>query len=269
MKRIRAIAVVLCVLLVVSNANLAEAASLKVWKDFPFFGSTKAQIRKALGKPDDPGELDGYRISDSPDFMMYGMIGYENGKVACVCAILRPKLTYKKVRDIQLQADGVKFVSEDKNGVLFVYKKPPPNGPKYVLISPPDDPSNGPMFMESLTNPLGKKDQEKPAKTASQPSNKAPQGKPHIDLSLLDKDVFDWQMLDDDGKLELLGKIKRLWRATGTETSKNAIDAQTLMKKIRFPDQSLVVDQACEAAGIDPAPFRKMRDTAHKPPSGK
>lgn|GEM_PF-1746839 len=273
MKNIQAIIVTLLGFVLVAGASIAEAVSIKIWKDFPFFSSTQSEIRKALGKPDATGDMDSYVISDSPDFIMMGLIGYEKGKVAAVCAVLQPKLTYKKVRDIQLQCEDVKFVSEDKNGVLFKYKKPAPNGPNFLVISPPDDKTTGPMFMESRTNPFAQSGQKEPGKKAATPANppvkKSSQKKPHVDLSLLDKDVFDWQMLDDQGKLELIRKIKNLWRATGAETDKNAIAAEVLLKKIKFPDQSLVVDQACEAAGIDPAPFRKMRNNPPQTPAAK
>jgi len=222
--------------LLIGGTDIADAVSIKVWKDFAFFGSTKSAIHKALGKPQDPGDMDTYVISDSPDFMMFGLIGYDNGKVAAVCAVLQPKLTYEKVRDIQLQAEAVKFVAEDNHGVLFKYKQPRPNGPNFIAIAPPDDKQTGPMFIESIANPFaGAVVKKTPLAPASPAAAKTAPARPQVDWSVLDKDVFDWQLLDDKAKLALLTKIKILWRAGGAETDRNAIDARMLLKKSTFP----------------------------------
>ena len=249
----RSAAIALLGILVLSGAEADAAATVKAWQNFKFFGSTRTEVRKKFGKPEDSGGMDTYLISDSPDLMVMGLVGYEKGRVVAVSAVLRPKLTYKKVRDIQAKSEEVRFVSETKEGTLFKFKKPSPNGPVYLAISPSDDKKFGCYFMESVENPFGG---AKPAKATGK--------KARIDLSLLEKDDFDWQLLDEEGRLEMLGRIKDLWRATGVETAKNAVPAKDLLERITFSDQSLVVDRACVAAGIDPAPFRKMRAEASK-----
>jgi len=267
-KTTRSVILALFAFLLVAGSNLAAAVSHKLWKSVHPFGSTKSDIRKALGKPDDADGMDTYLISDSPEFMMMGLIGYENGRVAAVSTVLQPTLTYKKIRDVQLQSDEVKFVSEDKNGVLFKYRNPIPNGPRFIVVSPSDDRRTGPMIVYSIANPLAAAAPGKPAaKPAPPPSKVPPQPKPQVDWSLLDKDIFDWELLDERAKLAMLNKIKALWRATGAETDKNAIDARILLQKIRFPEQSLVFDQACEAAGINPIPIQKLRSNRPKAPN--
>jgi hypothetical protein len=269
LKLVRSLPLAILGVLIMAGADTAQATTVKKWTNQSFFGSTKAEIRKALGKPDDTNEMDTYLISDSPDLMMMGIIGYENGKVASVMAVLQPKLTYKKVRDIQIKSDKVKLVSETKEGTLFKYKKPAANGPVFLVIAPPDDKTTGPFFVEAMEHPFADAKAGKPDKKDAPSAKKKSPAKPRIDLSLLDKDVFDWQMLDDAGKLKMLEKIKLMWRATGAETDENAISAEILMEKIKFPEQSMVVEQACEAAGIDPAAFQLMRKNMTKSSTGK
>lgn len=78
-----------------------------------------------------------------------------------------------------------------------------------------------------------------------------------FDGDIMMADVFDWQRLDEKGKLDLVGKIKALWRSKGAETDKNAMDAKTIIEKMVMGDQANVLESACEAAGIDPALFHK------------
>ncbi|MBU1105729.1 MAG: hypothetical protein KKB51_03590 [Candidatus Riflebacteria bacterium] len=73
--------------------------------------------------------------------------------------------------------------------------------------------------------------------------------------SLLMKDVFDWQMLDEKGKIALVKQIKKVWRADGYETDANAIDAKTLCDKMILGDQANVFESACKAAEISMDPY--------------
>ncbi len=71
-------------------------------------------------------------------------------------------------------------------------------------------------------------------------------------------DVFDWNRLDEKGKLDLVGKIKELWRSKGAETDKNAMEAKAIIEKMVMGDQANVMESACKAAGIDPVLFQKQ-----------
>lgn len=78
-----------------------------------------------------------------------------------------------------------------------------------------------------------------------------------FDGDILMADVFDWNRLDEKGKLDLVNKIKELWRSKGAEPDKNAMDAKAIIEKMVMGDQANVLESACKAAGIDPALFQK------------
>lgn len=251
-----------------ATASLSEAVSMNDWKNVTFWGSTRSAIQKDLGQPDNPGELDAWVISDSPDLMMAGMVGYTNEKVSTVFVVCQPKITFKEVKELQLKSDEVKFVSEDSQGVLFAFRKPLPGGPRFLAVTPADDASTGPMIAQAMDNPFeaAPSTSQAAAPNPAPAEISAPQTKPQsaakdIDTGVFNLDVFDWGAADEAGKIQMLNRVKKLWRATGVETDKNAISAKTLRDKIHFPDQSLVFDQACIAAGIDPygKVFRSLR----------
>jgi len=104
------------------------------------------------------------------------------------------------------------------------------------------------------------------ADTTQEPaSDDKAQGKVAIDelKSIMQKDIFAWQLLDENGKLALLNQIKRIWQATGDETDKNAIDTKVLKDKMTLGDQANIFESACEAAGIKQAPYQAMCDKAN------
>lgn len=135
------------------SPNLVEAISIEDWGAAKLHGLTQNEVHKILGKPDLPDEMDGYSFADSPDFIM-GSVAYKDDQVHAVMLVSKPSITYKKIRDLQLQSDEVKFVSEDEGGIVFAFRNPGPKGPKFLCISPPDGEEAGPMIVESMDNPL-------------------------------------------------------------------------------------------------------------------
>jgi len=249
-------AVVLLLILFAASTTLAEAVSAKFWTDSRFLGISKTEAWKLLGKPSAPGELDGWVITDSPDFMLMGMLGYSSDKVSMVFTVCQPKITYEKLKEIQLKSEETTPLFDDARGLLCKYKQQQPGGSIFISISRTDDPNTGPMICESLVNPFESTEAGTPEPA---PEVKAP-GK--IDVgelkSVMVKDIFDWQLLDEKGKLALLNQIMQLWRTNGEKIGKNINDAQALKDNIHLGDQANIFESACKAAGINPDPYQAM-----------
>jgi hypothetical protein len=81
--------------------------------------------------------------------------------------------------------------------------------------------------------------------------------KEHV-KNLVTKDIFDWQLLDEAGKIALIQQIKQVWRANGHETDANAMEAGAIIEKMVLGDQANVFESACKAAGIDMEPYWKI-----------
>ncbi len=231
----------------------AEAITAKFWTETSFIGVSREEAHKMLGKPADAGELDTWLISDSPDFLMMGMLGYENNKVTNVFSVCQPQVSFEQVKSLQLQSPLTTVVSDDARGILFKYKEP--SGPVFMCISPADDASTGPMICESITDPL--EGSEAPAAEPAKKADNAPKlDKEHV-KNLVTKDIFDWQLLDEAGKIALIQQIKQVWRANGHETDANAMEASAIIEKMVLGDQANVFESACKAAGIDMEPYWK------------
>ncbi len=230
-----------------------EAITAKFWTETSLIGVSREEAHKMLGTPADAGELDTWLVSDSPDFLMMGMLGYENNKVTTVFSVCQPKVTFEQVKDLQLQSPLTTVVSDDARGILFRYKEPA--GPLFMCISPADDASTGPMICESVSDPL--EGSEAPAAEPVKAAGSAPQLDKEYVKSLVTKDIFDWQLLDEAGKIALIQQIKQVWRANGHETDANAMEAGTIREKMVLGDQANVFESACKAAGIDMEPYWK------------
>ncbi len=125
-----------------------------------------------------------------------------------------------------------------------------------MCISPADDASTGPMICESITDPL--EGSEAPAAEPAKKADNAPKlDKEHV-KNLVTKDIFDWQLLDEAGKIALIQQIKQVWRANGHETDANAMEAGAIIEKMVLGDQANVFESACKAAGIDMEPYWKI-----------
>lgn len=244
----------LVLVLFVFAAGSAEAITAKFWTETTFIGVSREEAHKMLGKPSDAGEIDTWLISDSPEFLMMGMLGYENGKVANVLSVCQPQVTYEQVKSLQLQSPLTTMVSDDARGILFKYKEP--SGALFMCISPADDASTGPMICESVSNPL-----EGSVATSEEPAPKV-ENAPKLDKeqvrALVMKDIFDWQLLDEAGKIALIQQIKQVWRANGHETDANAMEAGAIIEKMVLGDQANVFESACKAASIDMEPYWKI-----------
>jgi hypothetical protein len=160
--------VVLFLVLFAAHANLACALSIKDWGDGEFFGATRSEMTKRFGPADNPGELDAYVISDSPDFMMAGMLGYEKEKVTSIFVVCQPALSFDGLKESHLKDPELEFVSESKQGTLFRLKKPQSGGPRFVGLTPPDDKSTGPMMCAAITNPFEGQAKKEPQAVAPQ-----------------------------------------------------------------------------------------------------
>ena len=246
--------IILVFLLFLTVASGAEAVTVKFWTETSFIGVSKEDTLKMLGQPADSGELNTWLISDSPDFLMMGMLGYENDKVTTVFSVCQPQVTFEQVKGLQLQSPLTTVVSDDARGILFKYKEP--KGPVYMCISPADDASTGPMICESVSDPLAGSEVpvSQPAKTVKVA---AKLDKEHV-KDLLTKDIFDWQLLDEAAKVALVSQIKEVWRSDGYENDANAIDAKTIVDRMVLGDQANVFESACKAAGIDIEPYWKI-----------
>ena len=246
--------IILFFLLFLTVASCAEAITAKFWTETSFIGVTREETLKMLGQPTDSGELNTWLISDSPDFLMMGMLAYENDKVTSVFSVCQPKVTFEQVQELQLQSPLTTVVSDDARGILFKYKEPA--GPVYMCISPADDASTGPMICESVSDPLvgSEVPVSEPAKAGK---SVAKLDKAHV-KDLLMKDIFDWQQLDEAAKIALVDQIKEVWRSDGYETDANAIDAKTIVENMVLGDQANVFESACKAANIDMEPYWKI-----------
>ncbi|MDF2686723.1 MAG: hypothetical protein K0S55_1906 [Clostridia bacterium] len=76
-----------------------------------------------------------------------------------------------------------------------------------------------------------------------------------IDLStLLNLDVFDWQLATDEEKLNIINQIISVWEANG-DVNDNGIDADELLADVEAAifstDQANVFETACQVGGID------------------
>lgn len=245
-----------------ATASISEAVTMAAWQNVTFFGSSRNDVLKALGKPDSveaKDEMDSYLISDSPDLMMMGILRYQKSKVVSVFVVCQPKVPFLEAREMQMKNDELEFTSENSQGILFKHRKPVAGGPLYMSISPSDDDSTGPMLCESIDNPF----EDNAGAESSQPAaapQKAATAKKDLDTSVMNKDIFDWQMIDDAGKLKIINDCKKLWRATGAETDKNDMPAKTILEKIALHDQANIFECACKAAGINPEQFYSLRD---------
>ncbi len=247
-------AIILVLVLFVFAAASAEAITAKFWTETSFIGVSREEAVKMLGKPADSGELDTWLISDSPDFLMMGMLGYENDKVTTVFSVCQPQVSLEQIKSLQLQSPLTEVVSDDARGILFRYKEP--TGPVFMCISPADDASTGPMICESVSDPL--EGSEAPAAAPAKKVESAPKlDKDHV-KSLVLKDIFDWQLLDEAGKIALILQIKQVWRADGHETDANAMEASVIIKNMVLGNQANVFESACKAAGIDMEPYWKI-----------
>ncbi|MBU1109615.1 MAG: hypothetical protein KKB51_23235 [Candidatus Riflebacteria bacterium] len=268
--RISTIALLLLFFVITASASQG-AVTITNWQNTVNLGVSKSDIIKILGKPDNSDtstDMDTYLISDSPDLMMMGIVTYQSNKAVAAFAVLQPTVLYTKVRDIQLQNKELKLASENNSGVLFAYVTPQANGAKYIAVSNPEDNTTGPMLIEATFDPF----QDSPASPKAEPVQKVTKKpvpkKVKIDTSVMMLDIFDWNMPNANGnpksdadRLAIIKKIKQIWRATGAETDKNAVPAQTILDKMVLGDQANIFESACEAAGIDPAPFWKLRDS--------
>ncbi|HOY65425.1 MAG TPA: hypothetical protein PLP29_00970 [Candidatus Ozemobacteraceae bacterium] len=184
------------------------------------------------------------------------MLEYTDNKVSSVYAVCQPQITYQKVKELQVTSPDITVVFDNDKGVLCRYNTPQPGGPIYIAVSPTEDPNTGPMICESNKNPfdVATSDASKPSEKAATP------GKLDRDelKSVMMPDIFDWQTLDHDGKIALLKRIKKVWRAYGDETDANAIDAEALLEKLQFYSQAIIFDVACRAAGINAEPYEAM-----------
>jgi len=71
---------------------------------------------------------------------------------------------------------------------------------------------------------------------------------------IMNADIFDWQMLDSAGKLDLIKRIKAHWEANGVAVP---LEPQTIMDKMILGEQANIFEAACDAAAVDCARFRK------------
>jgi len=246
--------IILVFVLLISAAGIAEAITAKFWAETSFIGVSREEAHKMLGKPADAGELDTWLISDSPEFLMMGMLGYENDKVANVFSVCQPQVSFEQVKGFQLQSPLTTVVSDDARGILFRYKEPA--GAVFMCISPADDASTGPMICESVSDPLA--GSEAPAAEPAKKTESAPKLDKEYVRGLVMKDIFDWQQLEEAGKIELINQIKQVWRANGHETDANAMEAAAIREKMVLGDQANVFESACQAAGIDMEPYWKI-----------
>lgn len=258
-------ALILSLMLLVALSTAAEAVSAKTWTESRFFGMTKEAAWKFLGEPDAPGELDGWKLTDSPEFLLMGMLQYSDNKVVGVYGVCQPGVTYQKVRDLQLNSPDTDVVFDKPSGLLCKFKAPQPGGPIFISVSPTSDAGTGPVVCESLMNPF-EGDSSGTSGSATQPKT-AGKGAGKIDpeelKSVMMLDCFDWHPLDEKGKLAILKRIKAVWRARGDETDANAIEAKTLQGMLSIGDQANIFECACQAAGIDPEPYRTLNGQGH------
>lgn len=258
-------------LLFMAATSLAQAVTLSEWQSLSFLGSLREDVIKALGQPDDAdqaNQMDSYMVSDSPDLMMLGMLGYKDNKVSSIFVVCQPSITYTQARDMQVKNEALKIVTEDSRGILFEYTIPQPTGARFMSISHADDKAMGPMLCESIENPFEDGSESAP-QAAAKPENKPakPAAAAKLDTSVMIYDIFDWNAPDEKGnpksdseKLAIIKRIKQLWRAAGAETDKNDMPAEKILKNMQFYDQAIIFDVACKAAGIDPLPFWEIRN---------
>lgn len=125
-----------------------------------------------------------------------------------------------------------------------------------MCISPADDASTGPMICESVSDPL--EGSEAPAAEPAKKVENAPKLDKEQLRALVMKDIFDWQLLDEAGKIALIEQIKQVWRSKGHETDANAMEAAAIREKMVLGDQANVFESACKAAGISMEPYWKI-----------